>query len=219
MILSRCDIKYNSVIERSIMNNDSQKRAEMKQKRLKQAFIDTTKKMIMEKGHENVSVRKIADNTGYTCATLYHHFKNAEELLWYTREDVVNDVVGYLLEKTRELDSSQVIKGTFKAYIDYCVDNPNAFKFFFLYQQSSTKSDFSDIESMNSLIGIFSKAFGEIGKKYNLDINTVMRKSNVIFYSIHGMLTVYLSKNYGLSNETLYQGLDDALEFILSEEN
>lgn len=201
------------------MNKESQKRAKIKQKRIKQAFINTTKEMIIEKGHENVSVREIADNTGYTCATLYHHFKNAEDLLWHTREEVINEVVGYLLSSTEGLASDQMIVGTFRAYIDYCVDNPNAFRFFFLYQQSFDKSDFSDIDNMYVLMELFAKAFEEISKRQGVDIDVVMRKSNVIFYSIHGMLTVYLSKNYGLTKDTLYQGLDDALEFILKEEN
>lgn len=200
------------------MTTDSEKRAEIKQKRMKKAFVDTTKKMIVDKGFENVTVRDVADATGYTCVTLYKHFTNFEELFWQTREVIVSDIADYLLEKISDYDEGQIIKYTFKEYINYCVSKPNAFKFLFYFQQKNNKEDFSDNNYMASLITVFTNAFSQIADSKKLDAETVMKKSNTAFFAVHGILMVYLSNNFGMTSEVLHQYLDDAMKFILEEE-
>ncbi|MDR1018091.1 MAG: TetR/AcrR family transcriptional regulator [Lachnospiraceae bacterium] len=44
-------------------------------------FISTATEMIDEVGYDNLSIRKIADRTGYHNSTIYLHFKDFNELL------------------------------------------------------------------------------------------------------------------------------------------
>jgi flavodoxin len=78
-------------------------RKEIKTQRVRKVFVGITKKMILEQGIEAVSVRKVADEAGYTVATVYNHFEHADELLSVTRDVLLNDLVLYLSEKTRKL--------------------------------------------------------------------------------------------------------------------
>ena len=48
---------------------------------IKRLFIDTTVTIIEEEGLEKVSIRKIANITGYNSATLYTYFKNLDYLI------------------------------------------------------------------------------------------------------------------------------------------
>lgn len=200
------------------MSSESIRRSEIKKKRMNRAFVDTTKDMIIKKGFDKVTVRDVASETGYTVVTLYKHFENFEELLWQTREDIVNDVVIYLVERSGQLSNQKLIRNTFREYINYCLMKPNAFKFLFFYQQSKEKNDFTDNSSMNKLIELFTNAFIQMAATKELDQELLLRQSNTVFFTVHGMLTVYLSGNYGFTEDMLFQSLEDAMTFIIGDD-
>ena len=201
------------------MDNNILNKSEIKAKRVKEVFVNTTKQMIIDNGIDNISTRKIADNAGYAFATLYNHFKDLDELLMLTRDSIIDDVASYLLSNTINQTGENIIKHTFKSYIDYCINYPNAFKFFFLYTQKEKKKDFSDINSFHKLGSIFTDAFSILGSEYKIGIKSIQRISNTIFYSVHGMLIVHLSNNFDLTTDELYSGLDDTLEILLKNYN
>ena len=64
---------------------------EMKRKRLTVYFIEVARRIIDEEGMENLTVRKVAEQSGYTSATIYSYFDSVEHLfllctLTYLRE-------------------------------------------------------------------------------------------------------------------------------------
>lgn len=67
----------------------------------KQRIINAAREEIRESSVEKASLRSIAQRAGITTGSIYHHYKNKEELLF----DVVNDAV-HFSTRVSEMDKS-----------------------------------------------------------------------------------------------------------------
>ena len=193
--------------------NDKKK---IKARRVENVFIDITKDMILEEGIEQVSVRKVADEAGYTVATIYNHFGSADALLSRTRDAIINDLVAYLMDNAKKLSGVASIKSVFKNYIDYCLANPNAYQFLFFHHLKDADK-FSASEAVMELGRHFAGSFESIAQSIHTNVETVAKVGNTILFTVQGMLTIYLSDNFELSKEQVYRGLDDVIELIVDE--
>ena len=55
-------------------------------------FITSAKELIDEYGLDNITIRKIADVSGYNSATMYNYFQNLDELLIYASIDYLKRI-------------------------------------------------------------------------------------------------------------------------------
>lgn len=70
---------------------------------MRKYLIETTEYLIQDEGFEAVTLRKIADETGYNSATIYNYFKDLNELLLYSS---VKFLRGYNRELSAEINDS-----------------------------------------------------------------------------------------------------------------
>ncbi|WP_192929718.1 TetR/AcrR family transcriptional regulator [Alkaliphilus serpentinus] len=66
---------------------------DIQKKRMMRYFIDATKSIVENEGHEAVTVRKVADIAGYNSATLYNYFDNLDHLLFFSSMNYLKDYV------------------------------------------------------------------------------------------------------------------------------
>ena len=63
------------------------KNKELQEKRMKGYFIQATKDILKGEGLKGISVRNIADQAGYSYATLYNYFKDINDLVFVCVND------------------------------------------------------------------------------------------------------------------------------------
>jgi AcrR family transcriptional regulator len=80
--------------------NDQKRRRELRINRTKKLFIEATQSLIQEDGFHNLSIRKLADVTGYASATLYSYFSDFDELIIFASIKYRRE---YLIELSREV--------------------------------------------------------------------------------------------------------------------
>ncbi len=123
----------------------------MKVQDKRQAVLDTTLQMVVHHGFHAAPMAKIAKEAGVAAGTIYHHFKN--------KEDLIDQLYLQLKQKLGEaLNRELQIKKTYQQQFfqfwmnlfDHYTQNPDAF--FFLEQRD-----------MNTIV---SKAVFEQGKVY-----------------------------------------------------
>ena len=64
-----------------------------KKERTQKEIIEAAKDIIHDKGHEAVTVRYLAEVTGYSYTNLYYYFKDVNALLWTLRLDMIEDMI------------------------------------------------------------------------------------------------------------------------------
>lgn len=195
------------------MNKDNiNKKSEI----VKKHFAETAKNMILDEGISSVSVRNVAKEAGYAYATIYNHFENLDELLWYTRDIMMKDIADYISRNNHgEIENIDMIIELFKTYIDYFIKNPNIYQFFYFYKLKKSDKKITSINETDEFKNQFTKTFEFLINKNNKTVEEIMRSVRVILFSIHGLLTLYLSDNEELTITELYDELGHAIRLLL----
>ncbi|MDA3938266.1 MAG: TetR/AcrR family transcriptional regulator [Spirochaetia bacterium] len=187
----------------------------IKSERVKRIFADTAKQIITTEGVEAVTVRDVAIRASYSFPTLYNHFKSLDELLWYTRNLMMLDIADYLKSnvKVPPVDARGIAE-LFRSYVDFYLEYPNCFKFFYFYQldkpQGSSAENEFDYDFEKNIGGIVSN----FNNKDGITDEKIITSLKAVMYSVHGMLMLHLSDNYNLDRAELYSFLDDITELL-----
>lgn len=163
----------------------------------------------MAEGVENLSVRKVAQKAGYSYATIYHYFKDVEELLVQTKRVMVEDTASYMQAAVSAPPKNEAeLQMLFTAYVRYHMEHPQIFRFFYFYRlpdHTAETLDFRVIwqETLRFLV--------QNGTITEAELETCAK---TLVYTVHGLLALYLSGN-GLNAETLFTELEQAIHYII----
>ena len=179
---------------------------------VKSKFVDAAKSIIIQHGVLNVTVRKIAELTGYSYATIYHYFNDLNDLLLETKLSMIRHMVFHSKEQAIRADDPLMrIKENTRMPVDYFIDNPNVFRFFFSYEMNSqNEAAMKSLELEKAYYDDF-LPFAEKGIIKNTDIPALSR---TLLYSVFGMITLYLSNN-GLTRDDIYTDMDNMIDLLL----
>ena len=186
----------------------------LKSQRVRAYFVQAAKKIILEEGVENVSVRKVADAAGYTFSTMYNYYGNQNELLQDVKADMIKDLVQHMAE-TRPSKVSDVedIKKQNRLYVEYFIQNPNVFSFFYSYRLHPVQKEPAEVPDFSSQYLETYRGFAERGIIRESEIPVLAK---TFIYSLHGLLALYFSDN-GMTVQMLYEELDRVADFLLRE--
>jgi AcrR family transcriptional regulator len=187
--------------------------------RMKKYFIDAAKKILLNEGGANVSVRKVGKATGYSYATIYNYFKNLDHLLWCIGIDFKQDIIKiFESDLSKEQYSTEDFKNHLIKYVDYYFANPNVFKFFFFYEIEEPL-EVIEVENTNPSIEIIQiKMLKYLAEKNVIEHEKVTIISSLIMNSVHGMLLMYFSKKRKITEQEIYNKIEEMVQFLLGEQ-
>ena len=62
----------------------------------KEQIVSAARKLVIKHGSENVTVRRIAEEVGFTEAAVYRHFKSKKDILYLLVENIENSLISDL---------------------------------------------------------------------------------------------------------------------------
>lgn len=192
---------------------DNQKKT-IKQQRVEGYFIDAAKEIIINEGAQHVTVRRIADLSGYSYGSIYNYYTDLDELMFAVKNAMIYDMMNTMQSDSEAvIDSIDGIKAINRMFLDYFIENPNVYEFFYTFQiKKSGHTPMDDINFNENNIRVY-RPFVEAGIIEQEDLKTVF---NTILYSLYGLLTLYFSSN-GLSKDDAYKNLDEIIDFVLKK--
>ena len=63
----------------------------------KEQIVNAARKLVIKVGSENVTVRRIAEEVGFTEAAIYRHFKSKKDILYLLVENIENSLISDLV--------------------------------------------------------------------------------------------------------------------------
>ena len=187
-----------------------------KSERVKQYFAETAKEIILKEGVGAVSVRRTAADAGYSYATIYNHFENIDELLWYARDLLIGDVAEYIKSKSQDLITNvDDIKALFRTYMDYFLENPNVYHFFYFHKLEKSQKRSTNLTEGTEYQNEFMKPFQFLLEQGLISAEHIGIFTQIILYVTHGLLTLYISDNDQLTRDDLYRNLDDIIDYLV----
>jgi AcrR family transcriptional regulator len=184
----------------------------IKKEFVKSKFVDAAKSIILRDGVLNVTVRRIAEITGYSYATIYHYFQDLNALLLETKLSMINDMmVSGGTQTVKNEDSLEHVKQLARVTAGFFIDNPNIFEFFYQY-----KMDESNVTAMRSLEleKVYYENFIPFVECRAISEADIPAISRAITYTVFGSVTIYLSNN-GLTREEVFIDIDNTIDLLL----
>ncbi|MGE4271249.1 MAG: TetR/AcrR family transcriptional regulator [Desulfitobacterium sp.] len=171
-----------------------------KKERTQKDIIEAAKDIIHDKGHEAITVRYLAEITGYSYTNLYYYFKDMNALLWSLRVDMIEDMITELtsISITKD-DPIEEILGAFFIYTNYFFKHPNVFRFFYFYPFIQPEGDDRNQKLEQKFQGIWQTSFFRLIQEGVLQPEEVEVVAKTIIYALQGMIMLSFSSN-GSSN-------------------
>lgn len=189
-----------------------------KKERTQKEIIMAAKDIIHDKGHEAVTVRNLAEVTGYSYTNLYYYFKDLNALLWSLRLDMIEDMITELTSAslTKE-DSVEEILSAFFSYTDYFFKHPNVFRFFYFYPFVQPEGDDSYQKLEQRFHGIWQTSFFRLIQEGIIRTEDIEVVAKTIIYALQGMIMLSFSSNGATKKEDIKDELIKLVNYLFEK--
>jgi len=112
------------------MSIEDRKAREKQELRMK--IIDAAEELFAEGGHQNASIRKIADAVDYSPASIFNIFRNKEEILRAIADRAQLELSSDFksISGNAKLNALDKLKALITAYVDFGLNNKNVYRLY-----------------------------------------------------------------------------------------
>jgi AcrR family transcriptional regulator len=201
---------------------ESKKRILRTKDTTRRSILDTALQMIEAKGCDCISMRKLADEIGYSAPVIYDHYKN--------KEDIYLEIVrkGYLLlnndikiASARHKDAALKIEGMWMAYWDFANQHKEIYQLMFGINVSCFSKAQITINGQ-VIYKLFSPAIGSLFKNSENIEKGIQVKFVTYWALIHGSIAINLvRKDFGdeMNRNIIIDGVRNITTSILNPGN
>lgn len=187
-----------------------------KKERTHQEIIEAAKAIVHDKGHEAITVRYLAQVTGYSHTNLYYYFEDLNALLWTLRFDMIEDMITELTSiPIKKHDPVEEILAVFYCYADYFFKHPNVFRFFYFYPFIQPEDDDRNQILEQRFQGIWQKSFLRLTQEGVILNEDIELAAKTIIYSLQGMILLNISSNSSAQEEDTREEIRRLVYFLL----
>ncbi len=159
---------------------------------LRKKMLNAAAELLVQKGYENLSIRKIAARIEYSPALLYHYFEDKADIV----NKLVDESFSIFLQKLEKFpddvknDPVKSIEAFLEALIDLGLEYPNHYKAVFmnyLGEQSAGQSFVESPKREEGFVMLVSKIEEGIGKNLLKETDPIST-AQVIWSSANGLI-------------------------------
>ncbi len=120
-------------------------RKDKRNRRMRILFIKVTEQLLKEEGIKNITIRKIANEAGYSSATIYSYFDDLDELILYASMKYRKDYIKSLSREIKsEMTALEQYRKIYQLFNYYTFRNPEIFMNMFFGKHSYRLKDIAD---------------------------------------------------------------------------
>lgn len=195
------------------------KNKEIQEKRMKEYFIQATRNILKSEGIKGISVRNIADQAGYSYATLYNYFKDVNDLVFLCVNDFQKECKEHTVNQTSKTsDGIDKLKKIVMAYIGYFIEYPGIFDLFYI-------APIGDFGTKQSTIDVINNSLDEVCEtQWNYCIAHNIYTSvqvgilkNQLKYTVVGLLLLYVNRRSPKSYSEFMNNASKEIEQLIKK--
>lgn len=167
-------------------------RKERERKDLRKTILDAASELFALEGIENVSMRKIAKRIEYSPTTIYLYFKDKSELISALVRGYFEDFLQRVDAATAALpeDPLEAIKACMRAYIDFGISNPFAYRLAFMVEAQAQEGDDPGLRAFYGLHELVKRCIAK--GVFRNEASSVI--ANVIWSMNHGLVSLAITR-------------------------
>ena len=98
--------------------------------------IEEARRLIAEEGIENFSARALSRAIGYAPGTLYHHFRDLDDIVTQVNGLTIAGVADAFAKAKRSSDPKKMLHNYADAFVGYIFDNPKLWEALFEFKRA-----------------------------------------------------------------------------------
>lgn len=111
------------------------RRSDHSRDEIREMAIAAAAKHVETEGFQSLTARKVASNIGYTVGTLYHVFRNFDDLVIHLNAQTIDEMAALIQQNTRrKRNPENRIRAMAEFYVKYATDHPDRWRLVFEHQ-------------------------------------------------------------------------------------
>jgi AcrR family transcriptional regulator len=163
---------------------------------LRRRILDATRHLLVEDGYANLSMRRIAQEIGYSATTIYLHFESKGSLFDTLVEEGM-DRLYHALSSARIASDDAVtqLRRICRSYIDFGLDNPEYYEVMFVTRPSTPYRFPSEkYRRARRNLDLIADTLQTGLDDGTMDVPDVRVGASSIWTSLHGVVSLWIAK-------------------------
>ena len=111
------------------------RRSDHSRDEIREMAISAAANHVETEGFQSLTARKVASKIGYTVGTLYHVFRNFDDLVIHVNARTLDEMAKSIQTQTRKKRNPEVrIRSMAECYVKYATDHPDRWRLVFEHQ-------------------------------------------------------------------------------------
>ena len=111
------------------------RRSDHSRDEIRDMAIAAAASLVEKEGFQSLTARKVASEIGYTVGTLYHVFRNFDDLVIHLNAVTIDEMAALIQRHTRKKRNPEVrIRTMAEFYVQYATDHPDRWRLVFEHQ-------------------------------------------------------------------------------------
>jgi AcrR family transcriptional regulator len=111
------------------------RRSDHSRDEIREMAIDAAAEIVETQGFQSLTARKVASEIGYTVGTLYHVFRNFDDLVIHMNARTIDEMAALIQKKVRKKRNPESrIRTMTEVYVDYATEHPDRWRTVFEHQ-------------------------------------------------------------------------------------
>jgi len=108
------------------------RRSDHSRDEIREMAISAAAKHVEMEGYQSLTARKVASSIGYTVGTLYHVFRNFDDLVIHLNARTIDEMAALIQQNTRrKRNPENRIRAMAEFYVKYATDHPDRWRLVF----------------------------------------------------------------------------------------
>ncbi len=190
---------------------------EIQEQRMRGYFIQAAKEILKGEGLRNISVRNIADRAGYSYATLYNYFKDANELIFECVHDFLEECRHFIRKETEGVARGcTMIRAINLAYMKFFIQYPGIYELFYIERMNDFVGKKPTTEMIYNFVDTLSSSeWDYCVRERNMTPGVAAIRKEQMKYTVAGILLYYMNRRQPSSYAEFMKISNEQIESIL----
>jgi len=184
---------------------------------MRQRILDGARKVFLQNGYEQTSMRNIASEINYSAGVIYFHFKDKGAIF----QELHKEGFSLLLKQLRVLDSVfdpfERLKASGRVFIHFAQENKDYYNLMFLVEEplrNSEESGFQIAQSAISHLHNLIKECQDLGRFRDMDTDYF---SFMFLSAIHGICALFCKdRTVSFANRTNEELMENGYAYLVN---
>jgi AcrR family transcriptional regulator len=168
-----------------------EKRRLQQREETRRAILDATEALLVAEGYEAFSMRRLADQCGYTAPSIYHHFGDKRGLIDALLEERFLLLVERMRGVAADGDPLDTLRRQLLAFVRFGLENPTHYRLLMVPRLDEQSPPPRSSEAARELIEV---TLQRLARRRRLQVADIEAAVQCIWTTLHGLISLHISR-------------------------